>query len=325
MSVAMSTTSVLDSGNVLKKMLSNPWSYFPNLIGGDLAGIGQIGPSRFLVAFGKSWTSGNASDTDPPTFSSPVVGGPRVFDVDVTALQTVEVTPSLLMAPNASLRATATVGGGMHLIVSTSTGTHAQFVQNFAHGTVRSLEPKPLNPSHKANGESRPVEWDRGAASHVYGFYAIGADPDNQLYASRVQTSLTEANGYDPSRRSYLSSTGWTRRQREQTPLCRTGGSPIISSVPVGLTYMTRGQCWLMLIPHQVGGSWGWELLRSPSLLSPFRHVTFLPGDSAVPSHARFHPSLVLSNDRTQPPGVAWSHSPEVGGTFYPRLGQLVP
>lgn len=324
MAVAMSSTSVLQSGNALKQMLSNPWSYFPNMIGGDLVGIVQVGPSRFLVAFGKTWTSGVASQTDPPTFSSPVSGGPRLFDVDTSARQAHEITSGLLLSPHASLRAVSPAGTGMHIVVSTSTGTHAQFIQNFSNQTLRALDPKPLTPSFRANGEGRLVEWDRGAANYSHGFFAVGADSDNQLYVSQVRTPLTAAGGYDPSMRSYLSDKGWTRRSTEQTPLRRVGGMPLLSSVPVGLTYMTRGQAWFILIPHQVGGTWGWELLKASSLLSPFRHVSYVPGVSAVPVAARFHPGLVLETDPTMPPGVAWSYSPEAGGTFYPRLDQLV-
>lgn len=324
MAVAIGSAGVLEAGERLKSMLSSPWSYFPSLVGGDLVGLGQVGQDRFLVAFGKTWSSGDPSQTDPPTFTNPVAGGPRVFEVNTAARQTQEITPSLLLSPNASLRATATTGRGMHLVVSTSTGTHAQFIQNFAHRTIRSLEPKPLTPSSKANGGDRVVEWDRGAASFSHGFFAIGADMDHQLYASQVITPITGDEGYRASRRSYLSDKGWTRRAKDQTPLRRTTGAPLISSVPVALSYMTRGQCWVMLVPQQVGGTWGWEVLRAPSLLSPFRHVTVLPGLSAIPTVARLHPGLVLETDPTQPPGIAWSHSPETGGTFYPRLGQLL-
>lgn len=324
MAVSVSSTSVLESGNALRQMLSNPWSYFPTMIGGDLVGIVQIGPSRFLVAFGSTWSSGTASQTDPPTFSNPVTGGPRLFDVDTSARQAQEITSGLLLSPNASLRAVAPAGTGMHLVVSTSTGTHAQFIQNFAHQTVRALDPKPLTPSSHANGGSRVVEWDRGAANYSHGFFAVGADMDNQLYVSQVRTPISGVKGYDPSLRSYLSDKGWTRRSAEQTPLRRVGGAPLISQVPVALTHMTRGQSWLVLIPHQVGGTWGWELLKAPGLLAPFRHVSYVPGVSAVPTAARFHPGLVLETDTTKPPGVAWSYSPVAGGTFYPRISQLL-
>lgn len=321
MSTSVMTKGIAEATESLKQMLSHPWSYFPQFVGGDLVGIGQVGPTRFIVAFGKTWSSGTANQADPPIFSSPVTGGPRVFDVDASAKSATEITSSLLLTPNASLRAAVMAGTGMHLVVSNNTGTHAQFIQHFASVTVRSLAPAPLTPASWANGSDRSVEWDRGAAHYAEGFFAIGADDTNQLYASRVRTLLSGANGYDPSRRSYLSNTGWTRNPVEQTPLMREGGVPLISPVPVALTH--RRQQWLMLVPKQVGGTWGWELLGASSLNAPFRHLQDLSGHAAGPTVARFLPGIVLETDPLLPPGVAWSYSPEAPGSFVPRIGQL--
>lgn len=322
MTVGTVVTGVGGATQALKEMVSNPWSYFPNLVGGDLVGLGQVGPSRFLVAFGKTWSGGTPSQTDPPTFSSPEERGPRVFDVDTGLRQATEITPSLLLSPNASLRAAVMAGSGMHLIASTSTGTHAQFVQNFAHQTIRSLDAKPLSPASWSNGIEHVVEWDRGAAAFSRGFFAVGADMDNQLYLSRVTTLYSQTNGYDPSRRSYLSDKGWTPHAKEQTPLRRAGGSPLLSSVPVALRQ--HRQWWYMLLPQQTGGTWGWEVLRASSLISPFRHVSVVQGEVAGPTVARFFPGIALETDGTQPPGVAWSYTPETPGSLVPRLGQLV-
>lgn len=322
----MSTTTVTTEGvaastDALRRILANPWSYFPNMVGGDLVGLGQIGPHRFLAAFGKTWSSGTPSQNDPPLFSSPVVGGPRVFDIDSGQGYVSEITPSLLIAPNVSLRAAVMAGSGMHLIASTNTGTHAQFVQHFASSTVRNLQEKPLSPSVYSNGSKHAVEWDRGAAPDTHGFFALGADSSNRLYASRVTTRLTRLEGYDPSRRSYLSDTGWTSAPVEQTPICRVGGEPLTSSVPVGIVH--RRQWWYLLLPKQIGPSWGWELLRSSSLTSPFRSIRDIPGVTAGPSPARFLPGIVLNTDPELPQGVAWCHSPETSNTFVPRLEQL--
>lgn len=321
MAVGTLGTEVGGATQALKEMISNPWSYFPNLVGGDLVGLGQVGPSRFIVAFGKTWSGGTPSQTDPPTFSSPEVGGPRVFDVDSELRQATEITPSLLLSPNASLRAAVMAGTGMHLVASTSTGTHAQFIQNFTQN-LRALEAKPLSPAVWSNGIEHSVEWDRGAAAFPRGFFAVGADMDNQLYVSRVTTLYSQANGYDPSRRSYLSEKGWTSQSKEQTPLCRAEGTPLVSSVPVALRQ--HRQWWYMLLPQQTGGTWGWEVLRSNSLTSPFHHVTIVQGEAAGPTVARFLPGIVLENDRTKPPGLAWSYTPETAGSLVPRLGQLV-
>lgn len=321
MATTVATGGVAASTGSLKEMLSNPWSYFPNMVGGDLVGLGQVGPNRFLVAFGRSWRSGTPSKTAPPTFSSPVMHGPRVFDVDTAARLVTEITPSLLLTPNASLRAAVMVGAGMHLIVSNDTGTHAQFVQHFASVTVRSMEPKPISPSVWSNGEKDAVEWDRGAAPDRQGFFVIGADSGHKLYASKVQVYLTGARGYDPSRRSYLSDKGWTSNSSEQTPLRRAGGTVLTSPVPVGLVH--RRQWWFIMLPKQMGATWGWEILRSPSLTSPFVSVRDVPGNSAGPIPGRFLPGIVLENDPLQPPGVAWCCSTESDGSFIPMLEQL--
>lgn len=315
------TEGVAASTESLKEMLSNPWSYFPFMVGGDLVGLGQIGPNRFLAAFGKTWRSGTPSKTDPPTFSSPVAHGPRVFDIDTAARLVTEITPSLLMTPNASLRAAVMAGTGMHLVVSNDTGTHVQFVQHFASITVRSLEPRPLSPSVWSNGEKEAVEWDRGAASDRSGFFAIGADSEHKLYASQVQVRLTGARGYDASRRSYLSDKGWTADASEQTPLRRAGGSILTSPVPVGLVH--RRQWWYMMLPKQMGATWGWEILRSSALTSPFTPVRDIPGRAAVPIPGRFLPGIVLDNDPLLPPGVAWCCSNESDGSFIPMMEQL--
>lgn len=322
MVMAVATEGVAASTESLKRILVNPWAYFPNLIGGDLVGLGQVGPNRFLAAFGRSWKSGTASQTDPPKFSSTVTAGPRLFDIDSASGAVTELTPSLLMTPNASLRAAVMSATGMHLIVSTDTGTHAQFVQAFASQTLRALEPKPLSPSVWSNGEKSAVEWDRGAAHERQGFLALGADSDNQLYVSLVTATLSGAHGYDPSRRSYLSDKGWTGDSSEQTPLRRVGGQVLTSTVPVGLT--RRRQWWLLLIPKQIGSSWGWELLRSSSLTSPFAHVRDIPGASAGPIPGRFLPGIVLKADPMTPPGVAWCCSTESDGSFIPQLEQLL-
>lgn len=321
MAVAVATEGVAASTDSLKEILSNPWSYFPSLVGGDLVGLGQVGPNRFLAAFGRSWSSGTPSQTAPPTFTETVTTGPRLFEIDTASREVSEITSSLLLSPNASLRAAVMGGTGMHLIVSTDTGTHAQFVQNWGHETIRTLDHKPLSPSVWSNGEKSAVEWDRGAAYDRQGFVAVGADSQNRLYASLVITTFSGARGYDPSRRSYLSDKGWTRDAAEQTPLTRTGGQILTSTVPVGLTYRRQG--WLMLLPKQVGPNWGWELLRSPSLTSPFSHVEDIPGASAGPAPARFLPGIALQADPTGPPGTAWCHSPELSGSFVPQLAQL--
>ena len=321
MATSPAELGVAGSTDDLSKMLENPWSYFPNLIGGDLVGLGQIGPTRYLAAFGKTWTKGTVHEGDPPTFSSVSVGGPRVFEVDSKALLVHEVTPSLLMAPNASLRAAVMSRTGMHLIASTNTGTHVQFIQNFAHTTLRSLSERPLTPSVWANGEEHPVEWDRGGCHHDQGFFAVGGDSSNHLYVCRVRVSLTGREGYNPSRRSYLSATGWTKKAAEQNPMLRSDGTPLASPVPVAITY--RRNNWLILLPKNIDGTWGWELLKSRSLNHPFRHIKDIPGESAVPSPARFLPSIVVEHDRTQPPGVAWSYSVEREGSFIPQLRQL--
>lgn len=322
MAIGTIVDGVASATSVLREMIANPWSYFPDFIGGDLVGLGQVGPSRFILAFGKSWSSGTPSQTDPPTFSSPVVSAhPRVFDVDSQTRIVTEITPSLLLAPNVSLRAAVMGGTGMHLVASTNTGTHAQFIQNFAHGNLRAMSARPLTPSVWSNGEKRPVEWDRGAASDRFGLIALGADSDNTLYASRVRAIISGTNGYDISRRSYLSSTGWTASSSEQVPLRRVGGEPLASSVPVALA--RRRQSWLMLLPAQLGSAWGWELLSSPSLTSPFRHVSNVAGNQAGPAPARFFPNIVLETDPTKPPGVAWCCSPETAGSFVPRINQL--
>lgn len=321
MATTVTTEGVAASTERLLQMLTNPWSYFPSLVGGDLVGLGQIGPNRFLAAFGRTWSSGTPSETDPPLFTNPVDAGPRVFDVDTASQQAVEITSSLLLSPNASLRAAVMAGTGMHLIASTNTGTYAQFVQHFASITVRSLESKPLAASVWSNGIKHAVEWDRGAAPDREGFFAVGADADNQLYISRVRTELSGANGYDPSRRSYLSATGWTSRSAAQTPLQRTGGTVLISSVPVALVH--RRQWWYMMLPKQIGGSWGWELLRASSLLSHFSHVRDVIGTAAVPTPARFLPGIALETDPLQPPGVAWTSSAETSSTFVPQIEQL--
>ena len=321
MATSPAVAGVAGSTDALQEMLKNPWGYFPNLVGGDLVGIGQIGPTRFLVAFGKTWTSGTPSKTDPPTFSSVEVGGPRVFEVDSKALQVEEVTPSLLMAPNASLRAAVMSRTGMHLIASTNTGTHVQFIQNFAHKTIRALSQRPVNPSIWANGEEHPVEWDRGGCHHNEGFFAVGADSSHHLYVCRVRVSLTGRDGYDPSRRSYLSATGWTRKPAEQNPMLRSDGTPLSSPVPVSLVY--RRQNWLILLPKNMDGTWGWELLKSRSLNHPFRHVMDIPGEAGSPIPARFLPGLVVEHDRTETPGVAWTYSTEKEDSFVPWVGQL--
>lgn len=321
MATSAVVTGVAGATDSLKVMLKNPWGYFPNLIGGDLMGIGQIGPSRFIVAFGKTWTKGTPTQTDPPLFSSVETGGPRVFEVDSQAIQAEEITPSLLLAPNVSLRSVVMSQGGMHLVASTNTGTHVQFIQNFAHKTLRALPERPLTPSIWANGEEHPVEWDRGATHHNEGFFAVGADSDHHLYVSRVRTALTSSGGYDPSRRSYMSATGWTRNPSEQNPMLRSNGTPLASPVPVALVF--RRQHWLVLLPKRVGGVWGWELLRSRSLSGPFSHVIDVPGESAYPTPARFLPGVVLENDRTKTPGVAWCYTPETSDSFVPRIGQL--
>ena len=321
MSAIVLTEGVAASTDALRRMLTNPWSYFPNLVGGSLVGLGQIGPNRFLAAFGKTWSSGTPNETDPPLFSSPVVGGPRVFDVDTALGQVTEITSSLLISPNASLRAAVMSASGMHLVASTNTGTHAQFIQNFASSTVRSLQQKPLSPSVYSNGTKHAVEWDRGAAPDTNGFFALGADSSNRLYASRVTVRLSRAGGYDPSRRSYLSGTGWTSAPAEQTPLRRVGGSPLTSSVPVGI--VRRRQWWYLLLPKQFDSGWGWELMRSASLTSPFSSVRELPSTNAGPSPARFLPGIVLETDPELPPGVAWCHSQETADSFVPQLEQL--
>lgn len=321
MATSIATEGVAASTESLKEMLLNPWSYFPNLIGGDLVGVGQVDPNRFLVAFGKSWSSGVPSQNNPPTFSSPVIAGPRIFDVDTAGRQAIEVTSSLLLSPNASLRAAVMANTGMHLIASTDTGTHAQFVQHFASITVRSLDSKPLSPSVFSDGEKRAVEWDRGAAYDRHGFFAIGADSENRLYVAKVQTALSGANGYDPSRRSYLSDKGWTSNSAEQTPLRQAGGGVLTSSVPVGLVH--RRQWWLMMLPKQIGSSWGWEVLRSPSLMTPFTPIHEIPGTSAGPAPGRFLPGIVLETDPLVTPGIAWCCSTESDGSFVPALEQL--
>ena len=321
MATSAVVAGVAGATDSLLEMLENPWGYFPHFIGGDLVSVGQVGPSRFIVAFGRSWTKGTPTATSPPRFSSVQTGGPRVFEVDSHARQADEITPSLLLAPNASLRAAVVANSGMHLIASTGTGTHVQFIQNFAHSTLRSLSERPLTPSVWANGEEHPVEWDRGAAHHNDGFFAIGADSNHQLYVTRVRTTLTRSGGYDPSRRSYLSATGWTNNPAEQNPLLRSDGTPLTSPVPAALFF--RRQNWLILIPKKFGNTWGWELLRSRSLNHPFRHVMDLPGESATPTPARFLPGLVLENDRTKTPGVAWTYSVEKPDSFVPNIGQL--
>lgn len=315
------TNGVAASTESLRHMIKNPWSYFPNLVGGDLVGLGQVGPNRFLVAFGRTWSSGTPSQTDPPTFANPVAGGPRVFDVSTSSRLATEITPSLLLAPNASLRAAVMAGTGMHLIASTNSGTQAQFIQHFASTTIRALDSKPLSPSVWSNGVKHAVEWDRGAAPDAEGFFAIGADAENSLYASRVRTALSGVRGYDPSRRSYLSDKGWTSLATEQTPLRRSNGDIITSTVPVGLVH--RRQWWYMLLPKQQGASWGWELLRASSLLSRFSHVQDIPGQAAGPICARFLPGIVLDTDPTRTPGVGWCTSTEKSGSFVPSLGQL--
>lgn len=322
MSTGTIVAGVLDATDALHEMLENPWSYFPNLVGGDLVGLGQIGPVRFLVAFGKSWSSGTPSKTDPPTFSSPQIAShPKVFDVDVASRTATEVTPSLLLYPNASLRSGVMTGTGMHLVVSTDSGTHVQFMQNFAHRSLRGLAEKPLSPSVWSNGEKHPVEWDRGAAPDRHGFIAVGADSENRLYASRVKTTLSGTHGYDPSRRSYLSDKGWTRDSIEQTPLCRDDGTPLASTVPVGI--IRHRQWWYLLIPKRIGTVWGWELLRGTSLNAPFRHIKDVPGNMAGPAPARFFPGIALKVDPEKPSGLTWCSSPETEGTFVPRLSQL--
>lgn len=321
MATSVTTEGVAASTAVLKKMLSNPWSYFPHMVGGDLVGLGQISPNRFLAAFGRTWSSGTPSQTDPPLFSSPVLAGPKVFDIDTAAGLASEITPSLLLTPNASLRAAVMAGTGMHLVVSNNTGTHAQFVQHFASISVRALPHKPLSASVWSNGIKHAVEWDRGAAPDREGFFAVGADSDNKLYVSRVRTMLSGAEGYDPSQRSYMSATGWTSRSAEQTSLLRTNGQSIVSSVPVGLVH--RRQWWYILVPKQMGAVWGWELLRASSLLSRFQHVQDIPGTNAMPTCARFLPGIALETDPTKPPGVAWVTSKESSNSFVPVLDQL--
>lgn len=49
MSAIVLTEGVAASTDALRRMLTNPWSYFPNLVGGSLVGLGQIGPNRFLA------------------------------------------------------------------------------------------------------------------------------------------------------------------------------------------------------------------------------------------------------------------------------------
>lgn len=100
-----------------------------------------------------------------------------MFDVDTALGQVTEITSSLLISPNASLRAAVMSASGMHLVASTNTGTHAQFIQNFASSTVRSLQQKPLSPSVYSNGTKHAVEWDRGAAPDTNGFFAWGLTP----------------------------------------------------------------------------------------------------------------------------------------------------
>lgn len=320
MATSVTTRGVAASTQSLKEILTNPWSYFPNLVGGDLVGVGQIGPNRFLAAFGRNWRSGTPNQTDPPLFTSPTLAGPRVFDIDTASRGVTEITPSLLLSPNASLRAAVMASSGMHLIASTDSGTHAQFVQNFA-SHVRNLEPKPLAASVWSNGIKHAVEWDRGAAPDRGGFFALGADADNYLYASRVRAELTAAQGYNPARRSYLSATGWTSRSAAQTPLLRKGGTILASPVPVGIVH--RRQWWYLMLPKQMGAVWGWEVLRASSFLSSFAHVFDVPGDNAGPTPARFLPGIALENDPELPPGVAWTSSSEKVDSFVPRLEQL--
>lgn len=320
MATVVTTEGVAASTQPLKEMLTNPWSYFPNLVGGDLIGVGQIGANRFLAAFGRNWSSGTPNQTDPPLFTNPTLAGPRVFDIDTASRGATEITPPLLLSPNASLRAAVMASSGMHLVASTDSGTHAQFVQNFA-SNVRNLEPKPLTASVWSNGIKHAVEWDRGAAPDRGGFFAIGADSENHLYASRVRTELSASQGYSPARRSYLSATGWTSRSADQKPLLRKDGNILASSVPVGIVH--RRQWWYLMLPKKMGDVWGWEVLRASSLMSSFSHAFDVPGDNAGPTSARFLPGLVLDNNPELPPGVAWTSSSEKIDSFVPRLEQL--
>ena len=322
MAVSVMSEGVAGATQALKHMLTDPWSYFPQLVGGDLVGLGQFGNNKFVVAFGRTWRSGTPTQTDPPLFNSPVVGGPRVFTVDTAARLATEITPSSLLTPNASLRAAVMAGAGMHLVVSDSTGTHAQFIQNFAHQSIRALNPYHLSPALRVNGSDRAVEWDRGAATYSHGLFAIGADVDHQLYVAQIRTRISGMSGYDASGRTYMSDKGWTRKAKEQTPLRRADGTPLTSSVPVAIAH--RRQHWFMIVPHQTGNVWGWEVLRASSLLARFSHVTYLPGQAAVPTCARLFPSLVLETDPNQPPGMAWSYSQETPTKFVPSLSQLV-